>query len=243
MSNNKTTKYIKYAVGEIVLVIIGILIALQINEWNGQRKEFNQLRKNLAYVLIDLKADKEQLSMLKKHRTQAAKLASDIIDRYIKNHQIHYNRNDNNIKNILYELKFTRNVEGFKKVETNELFQSESFEILRNKIQEYKSIIEQLSFDEYRLNSFIEENELKMFDNGSFIEIYEHTRIVKKYSNSSIEPFQFNWLKQLKNNNPFKAILLRFEDDVNQFIIPQYENTISAGNELEKVIEKYLREQ
>lgn len=38
LSEGKTGKYLKYAVGEIVLVVIGILIALQINNWNEQRK-------------------------------------------------------------------------------------------------------------------------------------------------------------------------------------------------------------
>lgn len=36
---NKTSKYLKYAIGEIVLVVIGILIALQINNWNESRKD------------------------------------------------------------------------------------------------------------------------------------------------------------------------------------------------------------
>ncbi len=38
MEKNKTGKYLKYAIGEIVLVVIGILIALQINEWSSQKK-------------------------------------------------------------------------------------------------------------------------------------------------------------------------------------------------------------
>ena len=38
MEKNKTGKYLKYAIGEIILVVIGILIALQINNWNEQRK-------------------------------------------------------------------------------------------------------------------------------------------------------------------------------------------------------------
>jgi len=37
MEKNKTGKYIKYAIGEIVLVVIGILIALSLNNWNEQR--------------------------------------------------------------------------------------------------------------------------------------------------------------------------------------------------------------
>jgi hypothetical protein len=39
MEKNKTGKYFKYAIGEIILVVIGILIALQINNWNEERKE------------------------------------------------------------------------------------------------------------------------------------------------------------------------------------------------------------
>jgi hypothetical protein len=42
MEKNKTGKYLKYAIGEIVLVVIGILIALQINNWNEGNKQ--QLR-------------------------------------------------------------------------------------------------------------------------------------------------------------------------------------------------------
>ncbi|MCW5518799.1 hypothetical protein J1N09_03050 [Aureitalea sp. L0-47] len=42
MEKNKTVKYLKYAVGEIVLVMIGILLALQVSNWNQGRKEANK---------------------------------------------------------------------------------------------------------------------------------------------------------------------------------------------------------
>ena len=38
LMENKTGKYFKYAIGEIILVVIGILIALQINNWNENSK-------------------------------------------------------------------------------------------------------------------------------------------------------------------------------------------------------------
>jgi len=48
--DNKPIKYLRYAFGEIILVVIGILIALQINSWNQDRiakKEEKQILKNL----------------------------------------------------------------------------------------------------------------------------------------------------------------------------------------------------
>ena len=44
LSEGKTGKYFKYAIGEIILVVIGILIALSINNWNENRKENNALK-------------------------------------------------------------------------------------------------------------------------------------------------------------------------------------------------------
>ena len=47
INENKTGKYLKYAIGEIVLVVIGILIALSINNWNDSRKD--NLREQAYY--------------------------------------------------------------------------------------------------------------------------------------------------------------------------------------------------
>ena len=50
LMENKTGKYFKYAIGEIILVVIGILIALSINNWNEQNKdtaELNQYKQRL----------------------------------------------------------------------------------------------------------------------------------------------------------------------------------------------------
>tara|TARA_R110002072_G_scaffold127575_1_gene264978 strand:+ start:2218 stop:2952 length:735 start_codon:yes stop_codon:yes gene_type:complete len=54
MGQNKSTKYFKYAIGEIVLVVIGILIALQINTWNEQNKLNSEEHKILLSLRTEL---------------------------------------------------------------------------------------------------------------------------------------------------------------------------------------------
>jgi hypothetical protein len=61
---NKTGKYFKYAIGEIVLVVIGILIALQINNWNEKRKDRIIEEQILDEMLISLKSDNRTFKML-----------------------------------------------------------------------------------------------------------------------------------------------------------------------------------
>lgn len=55
--SNKWSSYLAYALGEIVLVMIGILLALQVNNWNEERKQNLQLRSILKTVKTDLVAD------------------------------------------------------------------------------------------------------------------------------------------------------------------------------------------
>ena len=62
MEKNKTGKYLKYAIGEILLVVFGILIALQINNWNELRKQ-KQLELNaISEVRNDLVNNMDDIS-------------------------------------------------------------------------------------------------------------------------------------------------------------------------------------
>lgn len=61
ISEGKTTRYFKYAIGEIILVVIGILIALQINNSNENYKNEKEASFQLSKLKDNLKADKFQL--------------------------------------------------------------------------------------------------------------------------------------------------------------------------------------
>ncbi|MGK0413278.1 MAG: hypothetical protein ACJA1B_001481 [Polaribacter sp.] len=57
LAEGKTTKYFKYAIGEIVLVVIGILIALSISNWNENRKQKETLHSIYQIIKEDITID------------------------------------------------------------------------------------------------------------------------------------------------------------------------------------------
>ena len=61
LTENKFSKYLLYAIGEIILVVIGILIALSINNWNEDRKESLIEKNYLRRLLADLENDYKSL--------------------------------------------------------------------------------------------------------------------------------------------------------------------------------------
>lgn len=70
VAENKFSKYFLYAIGEIILVVIGILIALSINTWNENRLRANKETTILVNIHKEFKENKNQLErVVKTHQT------------------------------------------------------------------------------------------------------------------------------------------------------------------------------
>lgn len=67
ITENRFNKYLIYALGEIVLVVIGILIALQINNWNENRKDAAHLNSILAIFFEDILNDIKDIERVVNH--------------------------------------------------------------------------------------------------------------------------------------------------------------------------------
>ena len=74
LMENKTGKYFKYAIGEIILVMVGILLALQVSNWNNYRIDRISERKILDNIHRDFVANKVKFDSLKvlNYRTMTA---------------------------------------------------------------------------------------------------------------------------------------------------------------------------
>ena len=78
--NNKVSRYLIYAIGEIALVMIGILLALQVNNWNENRKQNIQLNAILQTVTTDLVADTLSANTIIKYYEQNHKNSQRILN-------------------------------------------------------------------------------------------------------------------------------------------------------------------
>ena len=87
-----TRRYLSYAVGELVLVVFGILIALQINNWNEERIEQRQIADYAHALIKDLERD---LAMIEVIKTEIDVLINkiDTLAAYIENRSIEELRN------------------------------------------------------------------------------------------------------------------------------------------------------
>lgn len=82
LMENKTSKYFKYAIGEILLVVIGILIALQINNWNEQKKIEASISKHLLILKQNLLEDKAQLEILYQNLSNNYNYADNLMQQF-----------------------------------------------------------------------------------------------------------------------------------------------------------------
>jgi len=57
LKDNKIASYLIYAVGEIFLVVVGILIAVSLNNWNNERKDQEKIDRTVDFMIEELKKD------------------------------------------------------------------------------------------------------------------------------------------------------------------------------------------
>ena len=111
LMENKTSKYFKYAIGEIVLVVIGILIALQINNWNEKRQNKLKVNNLLQKIQSNLKSDLSEINAITNFYATKDSLMHLVLDNKLTEedyqnpnsnhlHSLIFNAMDINLKNI-----------------------------------------------------------------------------------------------------------------------------------------------
>ena len=106
LTENKFSKYLLYAIGEIILVVVGILIALQINNSNDQRIEKTKEIKYLTNIKIDLNKDIKSLDYNIEFREKKSRGTQKIIEQINGMPIEDFTEAAYNVINTLYQEKF-----------------------------------------------------------------------------------------------------------------------------------------
>lgn len=182
LMENKTGKYFKYAIGEIVLVVIGILIALSINNWNEKRKT----RDNEIIYLNNIKRDL-QLSITEMNQ---------FIDRH--------NSLINSANTVLEHIN-GKSVDDWNSINKHlvDIYTWKSFYLFNNTYQELKnsgnfSIISNDSIKNDLLNLDLLYKKLKHTENH-WSKVSEQTLYPGSYEKQDISSMTSNYLFQMSN--------------------------------------------
>lgn len=95
LMENKISKYFKYAIGEIILVVIGILIALQINNWNEQRKMNSQEQEILEGLKVEFTTNFNRLEKVLKMHQNSINNANKLMT--------YFNKDNSHIEEIKFD--------------------------------------------------------------------------------------------------------------------------------------------
>ena len=120
LTEGKTGKYFKYAIGEIILVVIGILIALSINNWNQNIKNNKAEKYYLEQMKNDLVADSLFLSNVSLNLNERLPVIQNFLDELHKdNNKKSFNDAFKQYININWEvLFFVSNNATYKEMES-----------------------------------------------------------------------------------------------------------------------------
>lgn len=113
LEEDKFRKYMWYAVGEVFLVVIGILIALQVNNWNEERKERQQELSYLTSIKTDLLVDLEDLESIKAHKNLKIDAILELLELSDPQNNTELLNFENKLYDVLIWQTFTANNNSF----------------------------------------------------------------------------------------------------------------------------------
>jgi len=232
LMENKTGKYFKYAIGEIVLVVIGILIALQINNWNESRKKKKQL--DVIYTSIeqnlktDLKTIKEPIEFYENLDSTLTKILTttyptSFLDSINKDNYLDCLPCKSNINRYYVFQKQDNGFELLKKYEDDESIEDSNFS---------QEIIEFYTNQGNRLSVFIDYISNESYTNLKYYEQFPW------YSDYSLNKYNAEAVAYFLNDQNYKNKAANFKILIGRNYLRRLKNYQKTANEIITKIEK-----
>ena len=225
MDNNKTGKYLKYAIGEIILVVIGILIALQINNWNEDRIKQNDITNSLTQILSDLEQDKKSLEYYNRIETEHVSTLKAISDGKNKSNGL-----DKILKSLDHYMAFSVNNNGYAGLkDSGKITNINNIKLKSSLTNYYEKVKENLSITSNFAEKFTNDNVIPFVIENlkPNIDMKVSNELVKKKLETSSLRYLINYQISVKNyslaqvklslkNNSDLSLLIKAELNLNK---------------------------
>ena len=205
METGKTGKYFKYAIGEIILVVIGILIALQINNWNENQQEKRQELKQLKALKLEFEKNITTFDSIMLHHIENEEATQRLMSTRDKSYTLEI------LDNLYLKTIYNYNFDPSRGI-YNSLINSGQIELLSNESLKYKIAEIQDIVADY-------------IDDENMVREYG----IKEFVNFTINQMPYNPLRIYKNRSPEeKAIHYKlFQKMINNRILIEHLSMIS----------------
>lgn len=247
LSENKFNKYLVYAIGEIVLVMVGILLALQINNWNESKKEQTITNKYFSGFVSDLEKDRTQLDNLIAVRKKQSTSVNALL-KMIESNGYDLDSFYNHYYYIFPFYRFVPNSNTLEEVLNSSHLRFITDEDIKNRLLDLRASYKSIKLNEehvyedragYLYNALtlnhIEFNGLFIADSG-FDVIEKREESFSKSKDVDIYKRDADYF--IKDRH-FKSFLNLLEFNL-QFVIPQIEAARKECNSIITLIEKNL---
>ena len=247
MAENKFSRYLLYALGEIVLVVIGILIAIQINNANQAKKDNKAIEGHLLSIAQNIEGDLKRAEYIKKKRnrqlTNTSFIYNNLLPRIINPPvgrplfgKLNFTKDDVVFSSRTLREAFDRNylnpnTSGFESLTNSGYLEALQGTDIGNLLSEYYNALNELVIKESSYNEWNESNQIQFAnDNAQMASIF-------------FNPDFFDWSKANDDSREELRRLLQHQSVLTTLYVPYelivgYENLMVQGKELVRLIKK-----
>jgi hypothetical protein len=237
LTENKFSKYLIYAIGEIILVVIGILIALQINNQNQINNEKQSLKNYLKKIAVNVESDIKVGESMIKNRTEQSMLCTNATELISSKNWNDQKTITNAVFVMIIEQPLNYNRSGFESLKSSGYLQHLDNRTVEELIYNYYNAVDKVLFEESSLQVWANDLDLELHKSGFFSEWIE----LEKRPNQKLNEVIGNYTDELsehKGNDIVLSLLYRgflFTADLTNF----YKEQVTLGNELLEAIDNY----
>lgn len=230
--NNKPVKYMRYAIGEIVLVVVGILIALSINNWNEKNKTRNRELIYLSNIKEDLKLNIASLGEFISARKETLNAVDTLIGYFEGKRDMNLNKFNFYNLTVLEWYPFVQHSNTYQELMNSGTFAIISNKSIKNSLQNIQSIYGSITFIENEMQQdyerYLYEPYFNLVDLNSTLKNYIDQKNNKVGDLEEVNIAEINIL--LKNKLYKNGLILANFNSNN--LLEEYTNVIERSDQL-----------